>query len=185
MDDTTHEGGAEAPTLPPLQPPQFTASDPAVQAQVNAVVAQMTAQFEAQRQVVLEQAQAQFQRQLAEMQARQQIDTYAQHVTTPTMQRQHALPFEAGAVSAFLSSLSASQRQTAIGLFDRILDAGLVSFEEIGGAGAGDDNASAAEQWSALVNAKVALGMSRVNAIQAAMKEQPDLYAAQTKKGGR
>ena len=98
------------PALPPIQPPTFNAADPAVAAQVNAVVAQMTAQFEQQRQIVLEQAQAQFQRQLAEMQAQQTIQTYAQHITTPTMQRQHALPLEASAVASFLSGLNATQR---------------------------------------------------------------------------
>jgi ClpP class serine protease len=175
MDEETTQQ-VEAPPLPPLQPPQLATNDPAVQAQVNAVVAQMTAQFEAQRQIVLEQAQAQFQRQLAEMQARQQIETYAQHVTTPTLQRQHALPLEASAVATFLSGLSADQRTSARGLFDRILDAGLVSFEELG-TSAESVEQSAGERFEGAVNAKVSAGMSRLSAIQAVGKEQPALYA--------
>ncbi len=178
---------SEAPALPPIQVPTFTASDPAVTAQVNAVVQQMTAQFEQQRQIVLEQAQAQFQRQMAEMQAQQQISTYAQHATTATMQRQHGIPFEASAITSFLSSLKVAQGATAQGLFDRILDAGLVSFEEIGSEG-GDDPRAAVERWDAAILAKVGGGMARSAAITAVMKEQPELYreySAQGKKGGR
>lgn len=167
-----------ADALPPITPPTFTASDPAVTAQVNAVVAQMTAQFEQQRQIVLEQAQAQFQRQMAEMQAQQQISTYAQHATTATLQRQHALPIEADVLTGFLSSLSAAQRTQAQGLFTRILDAGLVSFEEIGSQGEGAAEQSAKEQFDAAVQAKVSTGMSQLSAIQAVGKEQPKLYAS-------
>lgn len=191
MVDDTEE--LAPPALPPLQPPTFNAADPAVAAQVNAVVAQMTAQFEAQRQIVLEQAQAQFQRQLAEMQAQQTIQTYAQHITTPTMQRQHALPLEASAVVSFLSGLNATQRTSAQGLFDRILDAGLVSFEEIGSSGEGGERDVAAE-WHAAVQAKVALGMAQSSAIEAVKRENVALYDAynasgatitRSRKGGR
>jgi hypothetical protein len=177
MADEIQEG-IEASALPPIVPPTFNAADPAVTAQVNAVVAQMTAQFEQQRQIVLEQAQAQFQRQLAEMQAQQQISSYAQHATTPTLQRQHALPIEAGALTSFLSSLSATQRTAATGLFDRILDAGLVSFEEIGSQQDGPAEQSAQEQYDAAVQAKMAGGMARLAAMQAVAKEQPNLYAS-------
>jgi hypothetical protein len=34
--------------------------------------------------------------------------------------------------------------------------------------------------WNALVNAKVAAGMSRVEALKVVAKEQPNLYAAQS-----
>ena len=191
MADDIEEPGA--PALPPIQPPTFNAADPAVAAQVNAVVAQMTAQFEQQRQIVLEQAQAQFQRQLAEMQAQQTIQTYAQHITTPTMQRQHALPLEAGAVASFLSGLNATQRTSAQGLFDRILDAGLVSFEEIGSAGEGGERDISAE-WDAAIAAKVGTGMARSAAIEAVKQANPALYSAynasgatisRSRKGGR
>lgn len=177
MDEETTQQ-VETPALPPIQPPQFTAADPAVAAQVNAVVAQMTAQFEAQRQIVLEQAQAQFQRQLAEMQARQQIETYAQHATTPTLQRQHALPFEASAIVAFLSGLNPTQRTQAQGFFDKLLESGLVSFEELGSQAEGAAEQSAGEKFEQAVQAKVATGMSRLNAMQAVGKEQKELYAA-------
>lgn len=172
------QDGAEAPALPPITPPTFNAADPAVTAQVNAVVAQMTAQFEQQRTIVLEQAQAQFQRQMAEMQAQQQIQTYAQHATTATLQRQHALPIEADALTSFLSSLNAGQRTVAQGLFTRILDAGLVSFEEIGSQGDGAPEQTAKEQFDAAVSAKVSTGMSMLSAIQAVGRDNPTLYAA-------
>lgn len=173
------------PALPPITPPTFSASDPAVAAQVNAVVAQMTAQFEQQRQIVLEQAQAQFQRQLAEMQAQQAIQTYAQHITTPTMQRPHALPFTSAEVVTFLSSLNPEQRKGAQGMFDRLLDSGLVSFEELGSSGEGaETQQSAKEQFDAAVQAKVASGMSRLAAMQAVQREQPTLYAEYRNEGG-
>jgi len=35
------------------------------------------------------------------------------------------------------------------------------------------------DRWSMLVDAKIASGLSRVQAIQAAAKEQPELYTAQ------
>jgi capsid assembly protease len=186
MSDQDIPAGAVDPTaLPPITPPTFSASDPAVTAQVNAVVAQMTAQFEQQRQIVLEQAQAQFQRQLAEMQAQQAIQTYAQHITTPTMQRPHALPFTGAEIITVLSSLNASQRTAVQGLLDRVLDSGLVSFEEIGSSGDSDAR-NEREQYQALVSEKVKGGMSRLEAIKSVNREHPALYAAQSNpKGGR
>lgn len=183
---------APAVPMPPL--PTLIASDPAmqaqaVQAQIDALAAQMAAQMEQQRATIMEQAQAQFQRQMAEMQARQQVETYAQHITTPTMQRPHALPFTAAEVSTFLLSLNGDQRTTARGLLDRVLTAGLVSFEEIGTSAEGGE-ASVDDRWQAAIDAKVKTGMSRSGAIEAVKREQPDLaaeYAAPrvAKKGGR
>lgn len=175
---------AEPVALPPLTPPVIASNDPAVQAQVNAVVAQMTAQLEEQRRMVLEQAQAQFQRELANMQAQQAIQTYAQHITTPTLSRPSGLPGQASDYSAFLASLTADQRKAAQVLFDRILASGLVSFEEIGSAGDGEGARSAKEEHEALVVAEMAKnGNSRVAALQSVNRARPDLYAALN--GGR
>jgi hypothetical protein len=180
------QDGAEAPALPPITPPTFNAADPAVTAQVNAVVAQMTAQFEQQRQIVLEQAQAQFQRQMAEMQAQQTVRTWAQHASTPTINRQHAVPQSADELYGLAMEMSAAPRQKFMAMIDRLNETGLASFEEIGSSNEGearDDKALFDDK----VSAKVSMGMGRAAAIQAVAKEFPDLYTAQTvaKKGGR
>ena len=185
-----------ADALPPLQPPAISAADPAVQAQVNAVVAQMTAQFEQQRQIVLEQAQAQFQRQLAEMQAQQAIQAFAQDATTATINRRHALPFTAAEIGALLTETPAPLRGKWQAALSKINESGLVPFDEIGSAAEGAPEPSAREQFDAAVNAKVALGMSKLSAMQAVGREQPELYrqyqaesrthvAAASRKGGK
>lgn len=168
-----------------FEAPQISASDPAVQAQVNAVVAQMTAHFETQRKLVMEQAQQAFQRQLAEMQARQDVEAYAQHITTPTMQRPHALPGQPATYAEFLLSLSAPQRQTARGLFDGILAGGLVNFEEIGSQGEGEESKDAKAEFESAVTAKMAGGLSRSAAILAVKDAQPALFAAYNATGGQ
>jgi hypothetical protein len=172
------------PTLPPLPP----INDTAMQAQIGAYVQQMEARYQAQQEAAFQRAQVEFERRIADMEARRQIETYAQHATTATLQRQHALPIEAEALTSFLASLSASQRATAQTLFTRILEAGLVSFEEIGSQGEAAPEQSAKEQFDAAVQEKVRGGMSQLSAIQAVGKEQPDLYAsyqAESSKRGR
>lgn len=172
-------------TLPPLALPPV--NDAAMQAQINAYTQQMEARYQANNEAAFQRAQQEFERRISEMEARRQIESYAQNATAATLTRQHALPLEAETLTAFLSSLSASQRTAATGLFDRVLDAGLVSFEEIGSSADGDAR-DAAERWDAAVTAKVATGMARSAAISAVMKQQPDLYreySAAGKKGGR
>jgi ClpP class serine protease len=154
--------------------PTISVSDPDAQAQINAMVAQMTAGFEAQRKAILEQAQVQFQRQIAEMEARQRIDTYAQHATTPTLTRPHALPFTADALSSFLLSLNAEQRTQACSMFDTMLSAGLVNFEEIGSQGNGDER-PAADEYEEAVTLKMKTGLSRSDAISAVRREKTEL----------
>jgi ClpP class serine protease len=185
MSDEIIQDGAEAPALPPITPPTFNAADPAVTAQVNAVVAQMTAQFEQQRTIVLEQAQAQFQRQMAEMQAQQQIQTYAQHATTATLQRQHALPIEADALTSFLSSLNAGQRTSHRGCSLASLTP--VWFPSRKSAARATAHPSR-QQKSSLTRRylpRSAGGMSMLSAIQAVGKEQPSLYAAYQSESSR
>jgi hypothetical protein len=161
----------EVLTTPPVLPPAD------MSAEVQAAFAQMRSDYERQLLQMVETERANFQRQLEADRTASQIAQFAQHITTPTIQRQHALPLEADAVTAFLSSLSASQRDDAKKLFSRILDAGLVSFEEIGSSAEGGAEPSAKERFEAAVAAKVATGMSRFNAITAIGKEQPALYA--------
>lgn len=184
VDPRTPEAPAEesvVPALPPLD-------DTATQAQISAYVGQLEARFKAQQEDAFRRAQQEFERRMQELQAKQQIESYAQHITTPTLTRQHALPGQASAYSSFLLSLSAEQRKAAQSLFDGILSAGLVSFEEIGSSGEGEQEKNAGERWNAAVQAKVAGGMARSAAIGAVMKEQPELYreySASAKKGGR
>jgi ClpP class serine protease len=183
-DPRTPEAPPVDPPAPPA-PPDFAAMFAAAM-QGGQFTEQMTARFTAmfteqmQTQIAYaqQQAEAATARKIAEFQAQQAIQQYAQHATTPTLQRQHALPIEAQALSTFLSSLNATQRKDAQGLFDRILDAGLVSFEEIGSQAEGAEEQSAKEQFDAAVQAKVSGGMSRLNAMQAVAKEQPALYTA-------
>jgi hypothetical protein len=135
-----------------------------------------------------------FSRWQAEQKQRQDVSTYVQHVTTATLNRPYALPVEASTLEGFLLGLNAEQRTGAQTLFNRILDAGLVSFEEIGSAAEGGEGPSAKERFDAAVLAKVGAGLTRLQAIEAVGKEQPALYEEYqaegltpkaTKKGGR
>lgn len=152
-------------------------ADTAMQAQINAYVAQMEARFKAQQEAAFAKAQSEFERRIGEMERRREIESYAQHVTTPTLDRPHALPGTAEQYTTFLASLNAEQRTAAKGLFDAILAGGLVSFEELGSDGDAAPEKSAQEQFEAAVTTKVSTGLSRLSAIQAVGKEQPDLYA--------
>lgn len=184
MDDTTRAPEpAPTPAIPAADLPPV--NDAAMQAQISAYVAQMEARFKAQQDAAFARAQQEFERRIVEMEQQRQIEAYAQHITTPTLSRPHALPGSAEDWSKALRSLSAEQRRVWQPLLDTVLSAGLVSFEEIGASGEGETR-TAAEEWDAFVSGKVAAGMSRVAAIKAAAQERPELYAAQaTRKGGK
>jgi ClpP class serine protease len=178
--------GAPAITMPPL--PQL--NDAAMQQQLAAYSAAMQSQLQAQYQQLTRQAEqqaaAQFQRWQAEQEARQAILTYAQHATTPTLDRPHALPFSAEQVVNLLSALPAANRPAVQQALTDILDSGLVPFDRIGSGGGGEEAQSAREQFDALMLAKTASGMSYAAALKAVAKDRPDLYNAQsTLKGGR
>lgn len=153
----------------------------------ESITARFTEQFTVQMQQQIEyarqQAEAAASRQIAEFQARQQIETYAQHITTPTLKRQHALPGQPSTYSAFLMGLNGEQRKTAQAIFDTILTSGLVSFEEIGSEGDAPPEQSAQEQFEDAVLAKVANGMTRLAAMQAVQNEKPELYNAYRQEG--
>jgi hypothetical protein len=144
--------------------------------------AQMQAQYATQYEAMLrhadERAQAQFQRQLAEMQAQQTVRTWAQNATTPTINRQHAVPGTTDELYALAMDMPSAVRSKFMAYVDRVNATGLISFEEIGAAGEGAAEASAKERFDGAVSAKVAGGMSRYAAMQAVQKEQPALYAA-------
>lgn len=157
------------------------------QAKIDRLVALREAEWKQREQLILQEAEARFERRMADERARRDIESYAQHITTPTLARPHALPGQTATYAAFLSSLSSEQRKAAQGLFDGILAAGLVSYAEIGSSGEGPGAGDTASEWAALVSAKVQAGMTRTAAIAAAARENPDLYAAQSapKKGGK
>ena len=166
LETATATAAPPAPTMPP------PINDAVVNAQVQAYVTQLQAQYEAAQQSAMARAQAEFERKLAEMQARQQIEAYAQSITTPTATRPHAMPGDAAAYSGFLLSLNGEQRKGAVALFDQVLAVGLVSFEEIG-SGAGADARSDAAQVLAQVETikaqKLASGLSQSAALAAAI----------------
>lgn len=176
-DPTVRAPSVEAGALP-----EPVINDAAMQAQMNAYVAQLEARYASQQEQAFQRAQLEFDRRISEMEQRRQIESYAQHITTPTMSRQHALPGQAETYVAFLASLSGDSRKAAMSLFDGILTSGLVSFEEIGASGEAQAVDARAE-FQALVDAKVANGMARTAAIQAVSKARPELYAAQMKGG--
>lgn len=181
MSDSTP---APEPTPEPVAIPPV--SDAAMQAQINAYAAQMEARYKAQQDQAFARAQAEFERRINEMEQRRQIESYAQHITTPTLTRPHALPGSAEDWTKALTALSTDQRKLWQPLLDTVLSAGLVSFEEIGTSGEGAEAKDAQAEFASLVTAKVAGGMSRVAAIQAVAKAHPELYAQQSApKGGK
>lgn len=146
----------------------------------------------AQFATVQAQAEAQTRAEIARFQREQQICTLSQHMTTPTMQRQHALPFEASRLSAFLNGLSETQRTEAIALFDHVLTAGLISFEEIGNAREGEDRDAPDAVFAEVERVKTAKidgGMTTSAALSAAIavvgKERYNAARTAQKKGGR
>lgn len=148
----------------------------------------IAAQMQAEIAAVKEQARLEAQREIAEFQARQSIASFAQHVTTPTLARPHALPLDAARVEKFLISLSAAQRPEAQAILSAVLDSGLVSFDELGAQGDDKNQPSAIERYEAALTAKLAQGLSRSAALSAINREQPSLaaeYNAERAKGGR
>lgn len=185
MSGETHEIQDAPETTPAVAPALPPVNDAAMQAQINAYVAQMEARFKAQQDAAFARAQQEFERRIVEMEQQRQIEAYAQHITTPTLTRPHALPGHADDWARALRALSAEQRKVWQPLLDTILSSGLVSFEEIGSAGEGETEQDARARYQALVNAKVDAGMARVAAIKAVNREHPDLYAAQSAPKGR
>lgn len=140
----------------------------------------------AQEQINLarEEARLQAQREIAEFQARQSLMSYAQHVTTPTLQRPHALAYTADQVVDILGGIPADARAKVRQLIDDAIEGRLlVAYDPIGAKG-GAERADAATEWRRLVASFAAQGMSQSAAIVAAKRANPELYTAYNK-GGR
>lgn len=168
----------------PLDVPalESLAGDPVLAAQQQEYKSLLLTQMRSQQETMMaqarEQARLEFDKWKAEAAQLQQIQAYVQDATSPTMRRPHALPIEAEALTTFLMGISAEQRKTVTAMFDRVLESGLVSFEEIGSAGDGKPEQSKIEEFEALVAEKKATGMAQSAALRAAAKARPDLYAA-------
>lgn len=203
VDQERPEGEAPPTPTPAPQPtptldfqlPPMPALDAAAQGQLEAVGRQMQAamqrQLEAQYKQLAQQAEQQALERFARWQAEQEqaasIRAFAQHVTTPTLDRRHALPFSPDQIVAVMTALPPANRAAVRELLEGVLSAGLVPFERVGADGAGEDDRDPAEEYEALVLAKMDKGMSRFEALRAVNRERPALYQAQqsAKKGRR
>lgn len=198
MSDDPDVAPQAAPDLPPLPAP--VGDDPIVAQQVAAYAAQIQAQFRAQHETVLRQAQeqalAQFERWKAEQAAQQAILTFAQHVTTATIDRPHALAYTSEQVAAILTGLSGEKRQAVQQFMTDVVEGkALIAFDALGGQGEGaDDDAPDAirARWSKAIADRTARGLSRSAAIVAVRRDDPGLYEAynalsalSARKGGR
>lgn len=178
MSDTPAvEAVVAQPTPPPL-------ADPAMNARLDAYFAQNQA-YMAQRERQIEQRlQADFERRMHELDQRSAIETFARNATVTALDRPIALSIAPNDLAALLLETPAGVRGKWMTLIGNITRGdGTVSFDEIGSSG---ESGEAADRWMTLINAKIAAGLSRVEAIRAASKEQPALYAMQSRtKGGR
>ena len=166
-----------APSIPPI-------TDPALQSRLDAILAQREASLEQQQRAFEARVQAEFERRLLETEQRNTIRAFAHARTMTTAEQPYAIPGTASELEQLLLETPAQVRGKWQALLTRICTAGAVSFDEIGSSG---DGGAESDRWGILVNAKIATGLSRVQAIQAVAREFPDLYEAQSraKKGGR
>lgn len=163
-----------APILPPI-------SDPALQSRLDAILAQQQAAMQQRERDIEQRVRNEFDRRMLETEQRNLIHAFAHARTMTTAEQPYAIPGTAADLAQLLLETPAAVRGKWQTLLTRITVGGLVSFDEIGSSG---ESAEAADRWSILVNAKVANGMSRVDAIRQVAREHPDLYAAQMR-GGR
>lgn len=189
----------EAVVTPPVVPPTTTTAAPAVsapdspifQAQMQAALSQMQAQYELQAQRALESAQLQFERWKTEQAQQTDIAQFSQHVTAATLQRPYALPLDADRVSKFMTMIPTEARKEARAIFEQVLTAGLVSFEELGSQGAGKGDVDAVQAYEDALAAELKLNPVKSVALTNLQKKQPSIVAAYNearataKKGGR
>jgi ClpP class serine protease len=174
----------EAPPVAPPLPPPPAVQDAAMQSRLDTYMAEMEARNQAMQEAAFARAQSEFERRIQALEQRRTIESFAQARTVTSVGQPWAVPGTAEELAALLTETPAGVRSKWMSLLTRITQSGLLSFDEIGSSAEG---AAQADQWTAIVNAKVAAGKSKVQAIQEAAREHPDLYAAQTraKKGGR
>lgn len=173
----------EQTVAPPLPPPPAT-QDAAMGARLDTYIAATEQRLQAAQEAAYARAEAEFDRKLKELEQIRTIEGFARAKTVTGIGQPWALPCKAEELTSLLAETPSGPRAKWMQLLNRITASGLVSFDEIGSSAEG---AELADQWNALVNAKVGAGKSRVEAIQETARQHPDLYAAQTrvKKGGR
>lgn len=173
----------EAPPVAPLPPPP-AAQDAAMQSRLDTYIQATEQRLQAAQEAAYARAEAEFDRKLKELEQIRAIEGFARAKTVTGAGQPWALPCQAEELTSLLAETPPAVRGKWMALLGRITVSGLISFDEIGSSAEG---AELADQWNALIAAKVATGMGRVQAIQEVSRQHPDLYAAQTrvKKGGR
>lgn len=167
---------APPPSLPPI-------NDAALQSRLDAYFAQNQAYMQQRERQIEQRLQADFERRMLELDQRSSIETFARTHTVTAPDRPLALSCPPQEFAALLLETPSGVRSKWMALIASITRGdGTISFDEIGSSG---ESAEAADRWSILVNAKVAAGLSRVEAIKAAAKEHPALYDAQQYAKGR
>lgn len=185
MEQTTPSDVAGAP---PVFAPPSTAlppiNDAALQARVDAYFAQQQAAMQQREREIEARLKADFERRMLESDQRNAIHAFARARTMTTTDQPYAVPCTAEELSQLLLETPAAVRGKWQALLTRVTTNGLVSFDEIGSSG---EAAEAADRWAILVNAKVAAGQKRVDAIREVAREHPDLYEQQQyiKRGAR
>jgi ClpP class serine protease len=177
------------PTPEPPAPPVDLSNDPQMREQLAAFAGEQRQWILSQMEAVRVQAQAEarqlFEQQQGEQRREAAVTAFAQHVTTPTLARPHALPFRAEQVAEALRPLNDAQRAPVEALLRQVVESGLVAFDRMGSGAGAEEQRDAAEQYRAAVFAKTSGGMSEFDAIRAVNRERPELYAAmQQPKGG-
>jgi hypothetical protein len=180
MSDIPLEQAAFADVPPPPMLP--TADNAAMQARLDAYMAQIESRNAAIQSAAFARAQAEFDRRVHEMEQRSSIELFARNRTGVSADQAYAIPCTAEELTSLLLETPSGVRSRWQTLLNRITAAGLMTFDEIGSSGA---DGEAIDQWNAIVNAKQAAGMSRVDAIKQTAREHPDLYQAQQLPKGR
>lgn len=199
MTSSAPTGGAARGTTPNQPKEHTTMTEPLEQAPpassgpppatlpnaLDTYTAQMEARIRAAEEAAFARARSEFERRINERDQRHAIESFAHARTMTALDQPWAIPCTADELTALLAETPSAPRVRWMTLLTRITSSGLVSFDEIGSSGEG---AEGQDLWNQLVNAKMAAGMNRVQAIQTAAKEQPALYEAQSlpkKRGGR
>lgn len=177
---------AAAPVAPPA-PATLDLTDPVVRQQVEAYQTEMRAAYQRQHELAMqsarEQARAEFERWRADETRRQGHLSFAQSVTTPTVTRPTTV---AWSVEQIMDALTAPTAETVQRLFQDALDGALLVSGQAVGSAAGGAEPDAGGQWEALVLTYRQQGLSQSDAVRAAGRKRPDLYASQSRpKGGR
>lgn len=191
MPDETQAAPTATPSAAAPVPPAMPAldlTDPAVQTQLSAYSAQMQAYMRQQHEAVMreasERSRVEFERWKADEARRATIFAFAQHVTTPTLQRPSTIAYTAEQIATILANPTTETVQQIFrdAIDGVLLTSSIPTGSSREGEGAQDD----AARFNALVFEKQREGLSQAEATKAVAKQHPALYNAMNKpKGGR